>query len=213
MFGIRNIGREIGKRWGVHIRKKHKKGKEKWTKCYICLTGYSFYVSLPILISWAAIRIAETKKVKINIMNETLIYLLVLLGLLLVPLVSILLNYYFERKKLAAETKKIQLQNKITEQITYDQLKTESKQKDIKGKIEILSRITKLENEIKNKENKTASDQKKLESLEMIKKEFKEIFVTETKLMTGEKKIEAEKTAKKAAPAKINLKKKKGKKH
>ena len=146
-------------------------------------------------------------------MNETLIYLLVLLGLLLVPLVSILLNYYFERKKLAAETKKIQLQNKITEQITYDQLKTESKQKDIKGKIEILSRITKLENEIKNKENKTASDQKKLESLEMIKKEFKEIFVTETKLMTGEKKIEAEKTAKKAAPAKINLKKKKGKKH
>ena len=49
-------------------------------------------------------------------MNETLIYLLVILGILLVPLVSILLNYYFERKKLAAETEKIQLQNKITKE-------------------------------------------------------------------------------------------------
>ena len=109
-------------------------------------------------------------------MDETLIYLLVLLGILLVPLISILLNYYFERKKLAAETKKIQLQNKITKEITYDQLKKESKQKDIKSKLEIFHRLVKLEEEIKSKKNKTASDQKKLESLEMIKKEFKETF-------------------------------------
>ena len=113
-------------------------------------------------------------------MNETLIYLLVLLGILLVPLISILLNYYFERKKLAAETEKIQLQNKITKEITYDQLKKESKQKDIKSKLEIFQRLVKLEEEIKSKENKTANDQKKLESLEMIKKEFKETFAEES---------------------------------
>jgi len=113
-------------------------------------------------------------------MDETLIYLLVLLGILLVPLISILLNYYFERKKLAAETEKIQLQNKITKEITYDQLKKESKQKDIKSKLEIFQRLVKLEEEIKSKENKTANDQKKLESLEMIKKEFKETFAEES---------------------------------
>ncbi|CAG8759510.1 20669_t:CDS:2, partial [Racocetra persica] len=91
------------------------------------------------------------------------------------------------REKRAAETKKIQLQNKITKEITYDQLKIESKQKDIKGKIDIFQRLTKLEEEIKNKENKTASDQKKLESLEMIKKEFKQSFEAEEnpKLVEG----------------------------
>jgi len=196
VFG-RMVGRKIGKQWGLHIRKKHREGKEKWTKCYICLTGYSFYVSLPILIGWGAIRIAKAKKVKINIMNETLIYLLVLLGILLVPLISILLNYYFERKKLAAETEKIQLQNKITKEITYDQLKKESKQKDIKSKLEIFQRLVKLEEEIKNKENKTASDQKKLESLEMIKKEFKGTFAVEgkeeSKLAKEKKKLETKK--------------------
>jgi len=132
-------------------------------------------------------------------MNETLIYLLVLLGILLVPLISILLNYYFERKKLAAETEKIQLQNKITKEITYDQLKKESKQKDIKSKLEIFQRLVKLEEEIKNKENKTASDQKKLESLEMIKKEFKETFAVEGKeepVSMEAKKIEMKKKIK-----------------
>ena len=87
VFG-RQIGKKLGRRWGLHIRKKHRKGKEKWTKCYICLTGYSLYVSLPVLIGWGIIRTAKAKKAKINIMNETLIYLLVILGILLVPLLS-----------------------------------------------------------------------------------------------------------------------------
>ncbi|CAG8455822.1 26232_t:CDS:2 [Gigaspora margarita] len=147
-------------------------------------------------------------------MNEILIYLLVILGILLVPLLSILLNYYFERKKLAAETEKLQLQNKITKDISYDQLKTESKHKDIKGKIEILSRLNKLEAEIKNKENITASDQKKLESLEMIKKEFKETFAKEAKeepKLIEEERKETGKEIKKVGSAKINLKNKKPK--
>ncbi|CAG8766061.1 24857_t:CDS:2, partial [Racocetra persica] len=45
-------------------------------------------------------------------------------------------------KKVQAETEKIKLQNKITKDITYDQLKVESKQKDIKGKIDIFQRLT-----------------------------------------------------------------------
>ncbi|CAG8447233.1 9409_t:CDS:2 [Racocetra fulgida] len=86
-------------------------------------------------------------------------------------------------KKVQAETEKIKLQNKITKEITYDQLKIESKQKDIKGKIDIFQ------------QNKTASDQKKLESLEMIKKEFKQSFGAEEnpKLVEVEKKLETKK--------------------
>ena len=129
-------------------------------------------------------------------MKETLIYLLVILGILSVPLLSILLSYYFERKKLAAETEKLQLQNKITKDITYDQLKTESKHKDIKSKIEIFRSLTKLEEEIKSRENKTTSDQKKLESLEMIKKEFKQSFGEREKgnqLVEPEKKLKTKK--------------------
>src|SRR5438045_1140804 len=141
-------------------------------------------------------------------MNETLIYLLVLLGILLVPLISILLNYYFERKKLAAETEKLQLQNKITKEITYDQLKTESKQKDIKGKIQIFSQLNKLEAEIKNKENKTASDQKKLESLEAIKKEFKRTFAEEDKPQLREAKSLKAEGAKKKGTLSTKRKKK-----
>ncbi|CAG8757526.1 15630_t:CDS:2, partial [Cetraspora pellucida] len=112
--------------------------------------------------------------------------------------------------KVQAETEKIRLQNKITKEITYDQLKTESKQKDIKGKIDIFQRLTKLEEEIKNKENKTASDQKKLESLEMIKKEFKQSFEVEEnpKLVETEKKLEVQKENKnkKKRKAEIALK-------
>ena len=176
------IGRYLGGMWGRHIRKKHIKGKEKWTKCYICLAGYTFYASVPTLGFWL------TKTIKNNNMEESLTWFLALLALCLVPFISILVNYFIERKKLAAETErlkseaeKLQLQNKITKEITYDQLKTESKQKDIKGKIEIFSRINKLETEIKSKENKTVNDQKKLEALEAIKKEFKQTFVEEEK--------------------------------
>ncbi|CAG8445148.1 18108_t:CDS:2 [Cetraspora pellucida] len=109
--------------------------------------------------------------------------------------IKVCLEHYFNRKKRAAETKKIQLQNKITKEITYDQLKTESKQKDIKGKTDIFQRLIKLEEEIKSKKTITASDQKKLESLEMIKKEFKQSFGAEEnpKLVEVEKKLEAKK--------------------
>jgi len=96
-------------------------------------------------------------------------------------LVGALFNYFLNKKKVQAETESIKLKNKITKEITYDQLQKENKQKDIKSKLEIFQRLVKLEEEIKNKENKTASDQKKLESLEMIKKEFKETFEAEGK--------------------------------
>jgi len=110
-----------------------------------------------------------------------------------------------------AETESIKLKNKITKEITYDQLQKENKQKDIKSKLEIFQRLVKLEEEIKSKENKTASDQKKLESLEMIKKEFKETFTVEEKeepkLIEKEKKGNNE-AKKEIKPTKINLKRK-----
>lgn len=107
-------------------------------------------------------------------MDEIISWVLVIVGISLPPVIAVLLNHLFQRKKLAAETKKIQLQNKITEEITYDQLKNESRQKDIKNKIEIFRDLSKLEEEIKTKPLLTENDQKKLETLEMIKREFKD---------------------------------------
>jgi hypothetical protein len=133
-------------------------------------------------------------------MSRLEIYILIIIGVSVSTIIKVSLEHYFKRKKQAAETKKIQLQNKITKEITYDQLKTESKHKDIKGKIEIFSRLNKLEAEIKNKESKTASDQKKLESLEMIKKEFKQSFAEENEekshLEDRGKKLETKKPVK-----------------
>src|SRR4051812_23926918 len=126
---------------------------------------------------------------------------MVIIGISIPPFVAVLLDHYFKRKKLAAETErikseneKLQLQNKITKEITYNQLKTESKQKDLKGKVEIFSWINKLETEIKSKEKITASDQKKLEALEAIKKEFKDTLTEkDEKFPTSEPTAELEK--------------------
>ncbi|CAG8715226.1 8161_t:CDS:2 [Cetraspora pellucida] len=139
-------------------------------------------------------------------MDSILQLILIVIAISVPSLIAGLFSYFLYKKKVQAETKKIQLQNKITKEITYDQLKIESKQKDIKGKIDILQRLTKLEEEIKNKENKTASDQKKLESLEMIKKEFKQSFEAEEnpKLVEAEKKLETKKENKNKKKSKFN---------
>jgi hypothetical protein len=112
-----------------------------------------------------------------------------------------LINYFANKKKIAAETKHIELKNKITEEINYDQIKKDNKHKDIKNKIEILSRLTHLEEEIKNKTTKTDSDQKKLAALEMLKKEFKGTLVesetTEKPLLVKKKNLKKSKQTKK----------------
>lgn len=112
-----------------------------------------------------------------------------------------LLGYFVEKEKIKAETEKIKLENKITKEITYSQLKSDNKHKNIKNKLEILQKLVRLEEEIKNKENLTAGDQKKLETLEMIKGEFKGTFAVEEKekpeLIGKEKNQELKKQQKK----------------
>lgn len=107
-------------------------------------------------------------------MSEILQWVLIAIALSTPPIIVSLINYFASKKKTAAETEQIELQNKITKEINYDQLKKDNKHKDIKNKIEILSRLTQLEEEIKNKTTQTDSDQKKLAALESLKKEFKE---------------------------------------
>ena len=109
-------------------------------------------------------------------MSEAVLWILIIIGISISAAIKVCLEHYFNRKKRAAETEEIKLKNKITKEITYDQLKTESKQKDIKGKLDIFQRLVELEEEIKKQKTITASDQKKLESLEMIKKEFRQSF-------------------------------------
>src|SRR5690349_1129193 len=94
-------------------------------------------------------------------------------------LIGALFDYFLKKKKVVAETEKINLENKITKEITYEKLQKGSKHEDIKNKIEIFKQIVILEEEIKNKKKITESDQKKLDSLEMIKKEFKQSFTEE----------------------------------
>ena len=116
-------------------------------------------------------------------MSEILQWVLIIIGLSIAPVLVALINYFSKKKKIKAETEKINLENKITKDITYEKLQKGSKHEDIKNKIEILKQIVILEEEIKNKGKITESDQKKLDSLEMIKKEFKQSFVEEKKVM------------------------------
>ena len=131
-------------------------------------------------------------------MDEILQWVLIVIAISIPAIIVALINYFAYKKKIAAETENLKLKNKITKEITYDQLKTDNKHKNIKQKIEIFSDLNKLEAEIKNKENQTISDQKKLESLEAIKNEFKKNFVETEKekrpqLAEDKKNLEAEK--------------------
>ncbi|WP_147411591.1 hypothetical protein [endosymbiont GvMRE of Glomus versiforme] len=149
-------------------------------------------------------------------MNEILQWVLVIIAISIPPIFVALIDYYAKKKKRAAETEEIKLKNKITKDITYEQLQKEGKQKDIKGKIDIFQRLLTLEGEIKNKKEQSPTDKKKLESLEIIKKEFKETFAVEVKeepkLVEEEKKLETKKEdneeMKKIKSVKTNSKKK-----
>lgn len=97
-----------------------------------------------------------------------------------VPMIAVaLIEYYSKKEKTKAETEQIKLKNEITKNITYEQLQKESKQKDIKGKVDILNQLLSLEERIKDKKEKTGEDLQKLESLDMIKKEFQQSFKEE----------------------------------
>jgi 23S rRNA pseudoU1915 N3-methylase RlmH len=126
-------------------------------------------------------------------MNETLQYVLIVIGISIPMIVVALIEYYSKREKTKAETEEIKLKNEITKNITYEQLQKENKQKDIKGKIDILQSVIVLEEQIKSKKDKTSEDLKKLESLEMIKKEFKQSFEEEKNPNLVEKKPETKK--------------------
>jgi hypothetical protein len=106
-------------------------------------------------------------------MNEILQWVLVIFIISIPPVFVALVNYYAEKKKKAAETEKIKLENKITKEITYGQLKEKSKHESIKNKIQVFQELVELEEKLKSSGKLTAGDQKKLEALEMLKKEFK----------------------------------------
>lgn len=107
------------------------------------------------------------------------------------PVIVALIDIYAKKRKSTAEAVNIELKNKIIKDITYNQLKSENKQKDIKNKLEVFQKLVKLEEEIRDKKIITAGDkEKKLQSLEMIKKEFKETFTENPKKDTKNEKKE-----------------------
>ena len=196
-----------GYAYGFHLRQEHWKGRKKWINCLQCQIFYHTTFSAPVLLSW---------KLNYKHMAEITSWILIVIAISIPVLIGALFNYFLNKKKVKAETESIKLKNKITKEITYDQLQKESKQKDIKSKLEIFQRLVKLEEEMKNKENKTFNDQKKLESLEMIKREFKETLLVEKKeepkSVKEEKKLETKeedsKETKRIKPAKTISKRK-----
>lgn len=191
-----------GASYGIHLREKHWKGKKKWINCLECQIYYTMWCSV-ILYSW---------KIYNKHMDSILQWVLIIIAISIPPLIAALFNYFLNKKKVKAETESINLKNKITKDITYEQLQKESKQKDIKGKIDIFQRLLTLEEEIKNKKEQSPTDKKKLESLEMIKKEFKQSFGEEAekpKLVEETEKLVAKKEndeEKKSKPTKKTLK-------
>ena len=167
-----------GYAYGNHLRQEHWKGKKKWLNCLECQIYYATWCSI-ILYFW---------KINNKHMDSIIQWILIVIAISIPTLIGALFNYFLNKKKVKAETESIQLKNKITKDITYDQLKKENKHKDVKNKIEILKKLIVLEEEIKNKENKSASDHKKLKSLEMIKKEFKQTFAEENEAKSSEAK-------------------------
>lgn len=109
-------------------------------------------------------------------MNELLQLFLIALVISIPPLIGAIFNYMLKKNKVKAETEEINLKNKITKDITYDQLKARSKHENVKNKIQIFQELTDLEEKLKVGGKLTADKQKKLEALEMLKEEFKTSF-------------------------------------
>lgn len=139
-------------------------------------------------------------------MNEVLQWVLVVAIISIPPIFVALINYYAEKKKKAAETEKIKLENKITKEITYGKLKAKSRHENIKDKIQIFQELVALEEKMKSDGKLTADDQKKKEVLEMLKKELTTSFAEPEKEPVAEpiKKISVNKKG-----SKLQKKKKK----
>lgn len=162
----------------VHLWKEHwgktKRGKDKksWIKCWTCWFYYLLGCFFILLYT-----ISANKNKKYRYMNEILQWVLIIAIISIPPVFVALINYYAEKKKKAAETEKIKLENKITKEITYGQLKEKSKHESIKNKIQVFQELVELEGKLKSSGRLTAGEQKKLEALEMLKKEFKTSFI------------------------------------
>ena len=169
----------ITHQWRVHWGK----NKKNWIKCRGCWTFYLLGCFMVLFYAWL-----EKWKINNKHMNDILQWILIIFIVSLPPVFVALINYYAEKKKKAAETERIKLENKIAKEITYDQLKTKSKHENIKNKIQIFQELTDLEEKLKASGKLTEREQKKLESLEMLKKEFKHSFVKEEQSPIREKK-------------------------
>jgi hypothetical protein len=180
---------------GLHMwQERWGKKKKSWVKCWVCWFYY--------LLAWLLIiilTISPWRKIKNKSMNmsEILQWVLIIVIISIPPVLVALIEYYSKKEKTKAETEEIKLKNKITKDITYEQLQKESKRKDIKGKVDIFQQLLALEEQIKSKNDKTGEDLKKLESLEMIKKEFKQSFEEEKNPELAEEKTETKKRIRK----------------
>ena len=91
-----------------------------------------------------------------------------------IPLITALISYYAQKKKIAAETERIKLKNKIDKTLTVEKLAEENKQIKLQNKLDVFKQILALEEELKK--NKDSQNQEKLKTLEAIKKEFQNSF-------------------------------------
>jgi hypothetical protein len=108
-------------------------------------------------------------------MNPKIIsWVILLLVVTIIPLITALISYYAQKKKIAAETERIKLKNRIDKTLTVEKLAEENKQMKLQNKLDTFKQILALEEELKK--NKDSQSQEKLKTLEAIKKEFQNSF-------------------------------------
>jgi len=70
----------------------------------------------------------------------------------IIPLITALISYYAQKKKIAAETERIKLKNRIDKTLTVEKLAEENKQMKLQNKLDTFKQILALEEDIKEKQ-------------------------------------------------------------
>jgi hypothetical protein len=177
--------------WIEHIRKEHYLGDKARSTCRKCQFNWFFlYATItawwwfPPLYHWIKAKDNKDNN-KINNINKSvkeketmkemnwILLLILLCAFGVVQIFLIAFEHWIKKRKYSAESENIELKNKITKEITYEQLEKSNKFKNISNSLQIYQQIVVLEEEIK-KDQDPESRKRRLEMLEGIRKIFKE---------------------------------------
>ncbi|CAG8822750.1 23836_t:CDS:1, partial [Racocetra persica] len=104
----------------------------------------------------------------------------------LAPTITVWIEHRLKKRKYNAETKEVELKNKITQDITYEQLKKDNLRKNISGSVKLFREISNLEDELEKEQN-PETRRRRLELLAKLEKAFGQTLGKETEPQGEEK--------------------------